>query len=96
MHVVKCTALGAASGAVIGGISAISCMSLEVFTHVFAKSLANSIAGRPPGPYIFNEHIVPHGSVLKAVCIGIVLGGLVGLVSAVVMSFFFPSKKDSN
>ena len=92
----KSTAVGAAAGAVIGGISVIPCLGLAVFTNVFAKSLSNSLAGRSNEPYTFNENIVPQGLGLKAVCIGLVLGGLVGLVSAVVTNYIWPSKRDSN
>jgi hypothetical protein len=91
----KTTVLGAAGGAVLGGMSAISCMSLAVFTKVFAKSVANSLAGRSE-PYTFNANTIPEGFVLKAVCIGIVLGGLAGLVTAVVANYFSSSKNDSN
>lgn len=92
MHVMKSTALGAAGGAVIGGIGAISCMSLTVFANVVAKSLVNSLSGRSSEPYSSVSDV----SVFKAVCVGIVLGGLVGLVTAVVANYFFPAKNDSN
>ncbi len=92
MHVMKSTALGAASGAVIGGTCAISWMSLSVFASVFAKSLVNSLSGRFPA----SCSSVSDVSVFNAVCIGIVLGGLVGLVTAVVTNYFSPPKNDSN
>jgi hypothetical protein len=92
MHVMKCTALGAASGAVIGGIGAVSCMSLTVFVNVVAKSLVNSLSGRP----LASCGSVSNVSVFNAVCIGIVLGGLIGLVTAVVTNYFSPPKNDSN
>jgi cell division protein FtsX len=96
MHVMKSAVVGAASGAVIGGMSALSCLSLQVFFNVLAKRVVNSLAGQPSAPYVFNENTVPEYSILKAVGIGVVLGGLVGLVSAVVTNYFFPPKKDSN
>jgi hypothetical protein len=97
MNVMKSAAVGAAAGAVLGGLAVIPYLSMAVFIDVFAKSLFNSLAGRSDEPYIFNENLVPEYIMLKSVCIGIVLGGVVGAVCAVARNCFFNrDKKGSN
>jgi hypothetical protein len=93
MNVMKSAAVGAVAGAVLGGLVVMPYLSMAVFIDVFAKSLFNSLAGRPDEPYIFNENLVPDYIMLKSVCIGIVLGGLAGAVCAVVRNCFFNSDK---
>ena len=89
MNVMKSAGVGAAVGAVIGGLAVIPYLGVTVCIDVFAKSLFNSLAGRPNEPYIFNENLVPGYIMLKSVCIGIVLGGIAGAVCAVAGNCFF-------
>jgi hypothetical protein len=89
MNVMKSVGVGAAAGAALGGIAVIPYLSLIVIADVFTKSLFHSLMGRSDQPYTFNENLVSEHLVLKSVCIGIVLGSLAGLVSAVVTNCFF-------
>ncbi len=95
MNVMKSAAVGAAVGAMLGGLAVIPYLGMTVFIDVFTKSLFNSLAGRPDERYIFNENLVPEYIMLKSVCVGIVLGGLAGAVCAVARNFF-SGKTDSN
>ena len=50
MNVMKSAGVGAAAGAVIGGLAVLPYLSLAVMIDVFSQSLFISVFGRPDEP----------------------------------------------
>lgn len=84
----KSAGVGAAAGAVLGGLVVIPYLTLVVVVDAFTKTLFKSLIGRADDPYIFDENLVPQYLVLKTVFVGTVLGGITGVVCAAATNCF--------
>ena len=89
MNVMKSAGVGAAGGAVLGGMAVIPYLALVVIVDAFTKTLFKTLIGRADDPYIFDQNLVPQYLVLKSVFVGTVVGSLAGVAFAAATNCFF-------